>query len=75
MTEPEICPECKATPAPHRGPGVPVRMPGTLHRSDCPTVAWMKSTPESRARLQEKLDAITECERRAWREARDIVIY
>jgi hypothetical protein len=73
----EVCAECGVEPpvstpkglAPNRLYGLrstPISMPGTLHLLDCPTLAWMTPTPEQKAELQRKFDAIRESERQAW---------
>lgn len=42
----EICPDCRAgeDEKPHDGPGVPIRMPGMVHKSTCPRVSWIDET-------------------------------
>lgn len=64
------CPKCGYEPAPHSGPGTPVRMPGTIHHSTCPTVPDLRPSPELLAQLAE----IRACERRAWAAAQTEVI-
>ena len=58
------CPECGYTPAPEprRAPGIPVRLPGGVHHSDCPAVQIM-TRAEQRA-LTEKLIEMDRVRRR-----------
>lgn len=62
------CPECKLEPVVYEGPGVPVRQPGTIHRSTCPTVPHL--SPEAQERLRAKMADIARCEREAWIKSR-----
>lgn len=66
------CPECKYVPPPYTGPGTPIRQEGTIHLAECPTIP--KPTEEERERLREDLRKITEAQRRAWAESRNIWI-
>lgn len=71
------CEDCGHTPAPDRDvPGVLVpilpRTPGTtLHRGDCPRVAFL---PEVARELHDRLDEMTRRRRRAEAESRYYVI-
>jgi hypothetical protein len=69
------CPECGWTPAPEprNSPGgEAVRMPGTTHHGDCPTVQIL--TPAERRALTERLIEMDRVRRRGAAEARNFVI-
>jgi hypothetical protein len=68
------CPECNWTPPVPRNPppGVPVRMPGTTHHGDCPTVPRL--TPEQERKLHADLAEMDRVRRRGAAEARNYVI-
>ncbi len=68
------CPECEWTPAVERNspPGRPVHFPGTSHYGDCSTVPRL--SPETQRQLQDALDDIARCRRRAWATAHTYVI-
>lgn len=67
-----VCPECRAEPPEHKGPGVPVPRPGMLHHADCPTLPRL--SPEGQDRLNADLARIAESRRRAWAEGAHHVI-
>jgi hypothetical protein len=59
------CPVCKPDPPRrHVGPGVPVEMPGTYHRRDCPTV-WRRTAAEQQE-WSEWIDEHRRCMARAY---------
>lgn len=66
------CPQCRYVPVRYSGPGTPISMPGTVHHKTCPTVAWIFESDEE---LKAALAEITACERRAWAESRNIILY
>lgn len=65
------CPDCGWKPAPHKGPGIPVRQAGTTHNGDCPQFAWIA---ESERELAPVLEAMARARRRAAAEAANYVI-
>lgn len=68
------CPECRWEPPVERNrrPGRAVQFPGTTHYADCPTIPRL--SPEAQRRLQEQLDDIARCRRRAMASAHSYVI-
>lgn len=72
VVRPDICPECRYEEPVYDGQGVPVRAPGVVHRSGCPTVP--RPSPEAAADLRQQLDEMTRARGRAMHEARDIWI-
>ena len=70
----DICPVCKYTLPVDRyeRPGKGILNPGTYHYNDCPTIPHLSA--EAEARLQENLDEIACCRRRAWASAHNYVI-
>lgn len=69
MSDP--CPICKPVmPETHAGPGVPVVLPGVVHRPECPTLPHL--TGDQQRQLNADLDAIARCHRRAVALSRDV---
>lgn len=66
------CPKCNYVPPRHEGPGIPVRMGGTIHKSDCPTIP--RPSPEAERALRERLREMDRCRARAWASAHNYVI-
>lgn len=65
------CEVCKPDPRPiHDGPGIPVQMIGTRHRTDCPLVPDLTPSGE----LRKQLASIRESGRRAAQAAHGWVI-
>ena len=68
------CPECGWEPPKmrHEPPGVPVRLPGTTHHGDCPTVP--RFSPEQERRLRDDIAEMDRVRRRGAAEGRFYVI-
>ena len=70
MTGVGDCPICQPPPVPSDGgPGVPLVMPGTRHRSDCPTLPKI-----DQAKLAAFADEVQRCRLRALQHAATYVI-
>lgn len=74
MTEDELCPVCRYIPkrANHPDFATPIKMPGTPHKGDCPTIPRL--SPEQQADLRERLKELDDARRAAWRDARNYII-
>lgn len=57
---------------PYDGPGFPVLMGGTRHRSNCPTVPHL--SPQAEAQLRSDLAEMDKVRRRGAHEARNLMI-
>lgn len=72
VVRPETCPECRYEDPIYEGPGVPIQVPGVVHRGDCPTIP--RPSPEAAADLRVRLDDMARARGRAMHEARNIWI-
>lgn len=67
------CQVCKPPALPvHEGPGFPIEMPGTRHRSNCPLVPQLSD--EAKQRIREAFEESARARRRAMESAHTYVI-
>lgn len=66
------CPECEYVPQAFDGPGIPLHIPGTIHKSTCPAVSRLSPTDERE--LHDRLNEMDRVRRRGAAEVRNYVI-